>query len=243
MRIWRILRVLLIAVLALLPANISPGAAEKINNQRISLSSPSPTAINTRILWDQIYPTPSDYSSQDFETIYDNYDIYAADNFVNDTTWYIYIITTIGGWGVAPVDLTEASELHWFIYPDSGSGEPAGHPGDGHELWGAHLPPTDSRVILGLSNPKAVDLVIANPVELPSGEWWLIFYPSLSLNPYGNYGWTGTLNPVWPPVGLQINPGSGFGNGTDWYENDHGSDYSFRMETYNYPVCLPVVQN
>ena len=199
-----------------------------------------PAAINPQdVLWDQYANWAStDMASQDFEAAYDAYDIYAADDFENLEDWTIETIVSRGGWGYY-VDLHNATALHWYIYSDY-PGKPAGFPGDGLEYWSITLDPTDPQVGLGVYETEDVVLTLDTPITLPSGHWWLVFFPSLEFTTYGQYGWSGTADPAWGYIGMQANPGGGFGNGDDWWENDYGYDYMFRLEgsvnpTYDIP--------
>ncbi len=104
-------------------------------------------------------------------------------------------------------------------------------PGDGNEYWSMELPPTDSQVDLGVNEPEDVVLTLSEPVTLPPGTWWLVYFVSLDYASYGHqYGWSGTTDPVWGSAGQQNNPGGGFGLPPGWNVNSYGEDYMFRLE-------------
>ena len=189
-----------------------------------------PTAPNPDdVLWDQYANWNSnDYAAQDFETAYNAYDIYAGDDFANAEPWAIDTIVTRGGWGMY-VNLANASAIHWYIYADGG-GKPAGFPGDGNELWSISLAPTDGQVGLGVYEAEDVVLTLNTPINLPAGNWWLVYFASLEYGLYGQYGWSGTTDAVWGNAGMQANPGGGFGMGSDWWTNTGGADNMFRLE-------------
>jgi hypothetical protein len=190
-----------------------------------------PVAANPEaVLWDQYANWSStDHAAQDFETAYDIYDIFAADDFENLETWNIDTITTRGGWG-SPVDLNNATAINWWICPDNG-GEPlCDPPGDGNEIWTISLPPTDPQVALGVSEPEDVVLTLDTPIVLPAGTWWLVYQVALENGLYGQYGWSSTTDAVWGHVGMQNNPGGGFGMGTGWWDNTYAYDFMFRLE-------------
>lgn len=189
-----------------------------------------PSASNPdEVLWDQYANfSGTTMASQDFEAAYDVYDIYAGDDFENPDGWTIEKIVTRGGW-TNPVDLHNATALHWYIYADN-PGKPVGFPGDGLEFWSLTLAPTDPQVALGVNEPEDVVLTLDVPISLPPGHWWLVFFPSLEYTLYGQYGWSSTTDAVKGYVGEQANPGGGFGIGTDWVANTYGLDYMFRLE-------------
>jgi len=237
-KVSAVLVVLLVAILL-----VSVGAAQEPQIRPVSpagVAGPSPAAPNPDdVLWDQYGVwTGTDFASQDFELAYDAYDIYAGDDFENGEPWSIDTIVTRGGWGYF-VDLHNASALHWYIYADY-PGKPAGFPGDGTEFWSISLAPTDAQVGLGVYEAEDVVLSLDTPVEVPPGHWWLVYFASLEYELYGQYGWSGTSDPVQGYVGMQANPNGGFGIGTDWVTNDYGEDFAFRLEGVPGPVEQPM---
>jgi len=181
------------------------------------------------VLWDQYANwSGGNYAAQDFEAAYDAYDIYAGDDFENADPWLIDTIVTRGGW-TGYVSLINASAIHWYLYADNG-GQPAGIPGDGTEFWSLTLAPTDGQVGLGVYEPEDVILTLDTPVNLPAGNWWLVYFVSLEFGLYGQYGFSGTADAVWGSTAMQANPGGGFGMGSGWWTNTGGVDYMFRLE-------------
>ncbi|MBN1954665.1 MAG: PKD domain-containing protein, partial [Anaerolineae bacterium] len=78
--------------------------------------------------------------------------------------------------------------------------------------------------------PEDVVLSLNTPVVLPAGTWWLVYQAALEYGLYGQYGWSAHSEATWGSIGEQINPGGGFGMGTDWWENSYGYDWMFRLE-------------
>jgi hypothetical protein len=206
----------------------NPDAVLELQAQGYPKAVPAaPNPLN--VLWDQYANwNSSDYASQDFEAAYDAYDIYAGDDFENAVPWTIDTIVTRGGWG-SFVNLNNATAIHWYIYADY-PGKPAGFPGDGTEFWSLTLAPDDPQVGLGVYETEDVVLTLDTPISLPPGHWWLVFYPSLEFAQYGQYGWSGTADPIWGYAGMQANPNGGFGMGDDWWTNSAGVDHMFRLE-------------
>ncbi len=213
---------------------VAPAQAEVVlttHSPRASAPAGTPQAPHPEaVLWDQYANWDStDYATQDFESVYDSYDIFAADDFENTEPWTIETIVVRGGWG-GFVDLNNATALHWWICPDNG-GEPlCDPPGDGNEVWSISLPPTDPQIQLGVVEPEDVYLTLNTPINLPAGVWWLAYQVSLEYGLYGQYGWSGTNDPVWGAVGKQNNPGGGFGQPPGWWDNTNARDFMFRLE-------------
>lgn len=79
-----------------------------------------------------------------------------------------------------------------------GGGKPDGDPrgGGNPPVWSLSVPPTDSRIIIEY---EVIDLVeeiyqsnvileLDSPVKLNSGTYWLVFYPLMDFNTFGQYG-------------------------------------------------------
>ena len=84
-----------------------------------------------------------------------------------------------------------AVALHWKIYSDT-EGKPTGHPMGGNPpLWSLSLLPSDNQISITegtsgyLSNTT---LNLAVPLRIPSGHWWLVFYPEIRLGCCGVVG-------------------------------------------------------
>ncbi|MGC9025693.1 MAG: S8 family serine peptidase, partial [Chloroflexia bacterium] len=207
-------------------------------------------AIPDDVLWDQpLGANTNAYANQDFESIYDAYDIFIADDFTNADPWEITTIFVPGNTWNTGGDLTCATTLNWQIYADAG-GVPAGDPWSGGALWNLSLPPTDPQVVLSvgvggyLSN---VTLNLDTPLVLPPGTYWLVFYPQMDFDTCFQYGRhaSGTTNGYDAQV---INPGGGFGFPTTWTSVRDPStwglteqDFAFRLEgtIYTPPVDVP----
>jgi hypothetical protein len=156
-----------------------------------------PMFASSAVLWDQPVATnTTGYYSQDYtDPANDHYDSAIADDFTNATAWQIDTIAVFGNfWTAYGLSLLNASELHWFIYTDDG-GKPSGNPygGGSSPTWSLSLAPNDVHVAL-TTRPTAnsADVVLtvptANPIDLPAGTWWLVFYPSIDYTSYGGWG-------------------------------------------------------
>jgi hypothetical protein len=189
-----------------------------------------PTAPNPEdVLWDQYANwSGTDFAAQDFESAYDAYDVWAADDFENLEAWSIDTIVSRGGWGSFQ-DLNNATAIHWYICADNG-GLPDCVPGDGTEFWDEHLAPTDPQVALGVYEAEDFIVTLDTPISLPAGTWWIIFQISLEFGFYGQYGISGTADGAWGTTVAQINPNGGFGQGSDWWINENYQDLMFRLE-------------
>ena len=190
------------------------------------------------VLWDQPLSAvnQNSYVNQDFLD-YPAYSSFLADDFANAAPWEISTIFVPGdGWN-AFTTLANAASLNWQIYADC-SGVPCGNPSGGGipPVWTLTLPPTDPQVTLSTGTsgyPSNTTLELAAPLILPPGHWWLIFWPALDFGSGGQYGRqpADTHNGY---IAQFINPGNGFGYGTDWQNwNVLGPtqhDLAFRLE-------------
>ena len=167
------------------------------------------STIETDVYVDQEFPDDPNYSS------------YLSDDFVVDGTWRIETIFVPGdGWSGFS-SLENATALNWKIYADDG-GVPGGDPSGGGALpvWSLTLAPSSPNVTLsvgysGFTSNTLLDL--PTPLELTAGHYWLVFYPSL---PYTTGGQFGLHSAETSNGGIAkfINPGSGFGYGTEWQD-------------------------
>jgi hypothetical protein len=202
-----------------------------------------------RILWNQ----PLSVSFPDYHIANQdmpdnpNYTSFIADDFSVDKPVTINTIFMPGGWG-GPVNLANASEMSYFIYEDN-SGVPAGDPtGSGDPpVWSISLPITDPHLTLYADSrhiPTNMMLELPTSLQLAPGHYWLIGFPTLIFSPYGQYGrpQSDTTNGY---LAQWINPGNGFGKGTDWigwYATTATLwDAAFRVEGEAYDVFLPLV--
>ncbi len=194
-------------------------------------------AINS-VLWDQPLSSINQtaYVNQQFLDT-PIYSTFLADDFEVTTPWLIDTFFVPGhGWNGFST-LLDANALTFMIYADN-AGIPAGDPSGGGALpvWAYTLPPTDPKVTITLGSggyPSNTLLVLDEPILLPPGHYWLIFYPSIDFSIGGQFGRqpADTMNAHTARV---INPGGGFGFGTewqpwmDWWGFD--SDMAFRIE-------------
>ncbi|PWB54449.1 MAG: hypothetical protein C3F13_06760 [Anaerolineales bacterium] len=216
-------------------------------NKQLTVQSPSaplvqvqPAANPDAVLWDQPLSSvnQNSYVNQEFSD-FPAYSSFLADDFINANPWVINSIFVPGnGWnGFAT--LMDATALTWQIYSDDGGipdGDPTG--GGNPPLWTLTLPPTDPQVVITTGTggfPSNTQVNLAVPLVLPPGHYWFIFYPSLSFSEAGQFG----RQPADTTHGYMvqfINPGEGFGEGTDWQPwtvLDIGleqNDNAFRLE-------------
>lgn len=199
----------------------------------------SPTAV----LWNQPPNTGWAGACQDFETTYNNYDIFNGDDFTNTVPWTINTIYVPGEWS-GTANLNNATSLNFYIYANS-PGVPAGYPdgglgGSGTPVWSLSVAPSNSQVTLSAgtwgSPASTVTLNLSSPINLSPGTYWLVFYPELNFGSYGQWGQhaSDTANGY---QGKVINPGDGFGYGaTSWtnmtttYSSYTQTDWAFRLE-------------
>jgi len=213
-----------------------PGSAYAVELERISESA-------TGGLWNQPASTSEWYANQDFETIHDAYDVFIADDFTITEPWNITTIYVPGNTWNPGTSLMNANTLHWQIYADAG-GVPAGNPSGGTPpVWSLSLPPGDSQVTLstgGSGYLSNVTLSLSTPVNLPAGTYWLVFYPQMDFDAWGQYGRhpSSTTNGYTAKV---INPGGALGFPTTWTDVTAPSafgqigltqkDFAFRIES------------
>jgi N-acetylneuraminic acid mutarotase len=195
----------------------------------------NPTAVD----WNRPSGTPPHgYANQDFEPVRDAYDIFIADDFVNNEWWAIDTIYVPGRYLLSGGDLTCATLLHWEIYADDG-GAPAGNPGGTGALpvWAYYGASSDPNLIFtegGDPHLTDVELNLNLPVTLPPGHWWMVFYPSMSLSDCFQYG-RETTDMISESPAQVINPGGARGFGTAWTQastvfGSFAQAFAFRLE-------------
>jgi hypothetical protein len=203
------------------------------------LSESAVAANPEAVLWDQPLSliSQSAYVDQEFPDL-PSYSSFLADDFSNTETWMINSIFIPGnGWN-GFTSLLNAAALTWQIYADNGSGVPDGDPAGGGNppVWTLTLPPLNTNVVLSPGSGDLLSNVMLNtpmPIILPPGNWWLVFYPTMEFTLNGQYGRqpADTTN---GNVGQFINPGNGFGLGTDWQDwtvlSPTQQDIAFRLE-------------
>ena len=226
------------------PVNIS-GAGAAPDGLSVSspvpelLAQPAALAHPEAVLWDQPLSAidQSAWVNQEFSD-FPVYSSWLADDFSNTEAWLVNTIFVPGdGWN-GFTSLLNASALTWQIYADDGTGVPDGDPSGGGNppVWTLTLPPLDPHVILTTGSGGLLSDVTLNPpmsIVLPSGDWWLVFYPTMDFSFSGQYGRqpADTTNGY---VGQFINPGEAFGYGPDWQDwtvlGPTLQDIAFRLE-------------
>ena len=195
------------------------------------------------VLWDQPLSAidQNAYIDQEFPDVpYSS--SFLADDFVAATPWMVDKIFVPGsGWNGFST-LFNAIALTFMIYEDN-AGMPAGDPSGVGALpiWAYTLPPTDPQITItngSVGLPSNTQLVLNDPILLPAGHYWLIFYPTMTFSEGGQFGRqpADTTNLYTARV---INPGGGFGYGTDWQPWmvwwGFDSDLAFRIEGMEVP--------
>lgn len=203
----------------------------------VTSSTPTDYAIEM-VLWDQPLSTVNQnaYVNQEFSD-FASYSSFLADDFTVTMPWMVNSIFVPGdGWN-GFTTLLNASALNFMIYEDS-AGIPAGDPtgGGAMPVWALSLLPTDPQVTISAGTSgydSNVQLDLDEPLMLPTGHYWLIFYPSLSFASGGQFGRqpadTANLH-----TASFINPGGGFGLGPFWQPwnvlDVTQTDLAFRIE-------------
>lgn len=196
------------------------GPAAGATGQSAAKISPQQAVTLTCNLWNQPQSSvnPNPYADQDFETLYDDLDIFLADDFTtNKKPWRIDTIFVPGAlWNATGATLANATTLHFEIYRNSG-GKPNGDPRGGGiaPFWALAVPPTDSRITIetvaidSIVTQGNVTLTLASPIMLPSGTYWFVFYPELDFGTSGQYGrFTADTTNLFPAQ--VINPDQGW---------------------------------
>lgn len=171
------------------------GPAAASTGQPITRISPQQVDALTCNLWNQPQSSvnTNPYANQDFVTPDDSLDIFFADDFSSTKPWNLDTIFVPGAlWNPGGTTLANAESLHFEIYRDSG-GKPDGDPrgGGNPPVWSLAVPPTDSRIAIetdSLGTLGSVILTLTSPARLSSGTYWLVFYPLMDFNTFGQYG-------------------------------------------------------
>ena len=162
-----------------------------------------PLEFYSGVLWYQMdSPGTSSITSQNFETVNDIYDSFAADDFgLMDDTWLVTQIDILGAYynGSGP-----ASSVNVWFYSDS-SGLP------GQVIYSAlNIIPVN-----GLTT-GSFSIILPNPVVLFEGMYWFCVQANMDQNPYGQWGWTERIASNFNESAWR-NPGGGFGTTcTSW---------------------------
>ena len=162
-----------------------------------------PLEFHSGVLWYQMdSPGTSSITSQNFETVNDIYDSFAADDFgLMDDIWSVTQIDILGAYynGSGP-----ASSVNVWFYSDS-SGLP------GQVIYSAlNIIPVN-----GLTT-GSFSIILPNPVVLFEGMYWFCVQANMDQNPYGQWGWTERTASNFNESAWR-NPGGGFGTTcTSW---------------------------
>jgi len=208
----------------------------------VTSATPTDYAIEM-VLWDQPLSTVNQAAivNQEFSDI-PVYSSFLADDFTVTTPWMVNSIFIPGnGWN-GFTTLLNASALTFMIYQDN-AGIPAGDPSGGGQLpiWVYTLSPTDPQITItdGTGGfPSNTQLTLDVPVLLPTGHYWLIFYPTMPVSSGGQFGRqpADTANLY---TASFINPGGGFGFGSNWLPwtvvGLSQTDMAFRIEGTEIP--------
>ncbi len=137
------------------------------------------------------------YHNQDYEQWFSRpeSDIWIADDFDVESgdAWHVSSIFVPGDFITnlrKASSLRNAEVLTWYVYANNG-GEPAGDPIGGGHLWSISLSPDDPQVSItdgSGGRPSDVTLNLAQPPRFNAGKYWLVFYPKLEYNLYGEIG-------------------------------------------------------
>jgi hypothetical protein len=162
-----------------------------------------PIEFYSGVLWYQMNsPGTSSIASQNFETVNDIYDSFAADDFgLMDDIWSVTQIDLLGAYynGSGP-----ASSVNVWFYSDS-----VGLPGQ--IIYSAlNIIPVN-----GLTT-GSFSIMLPNPVVLFEGMYWFCVQANMDQNPYGQWGWTERTITDFSESAWR-NPGGGFGTTcTSW---------------------------
>ena len=139
--------------------------------------NPPLPAVPAAVLYDQMTnpaPTPGGVTSQDFETVNDPFDTFAADDFVVPAgqTWTISEVDVAGEYGNGP---GPAASFNVFFYTDS-----------------ATLPGTliATRLANPFSNGANAMITLTSPVVLTAGTYWVSVQAREDFTPFGQWFWT-----------------------------------------------------
>ena len=158
--------------------------------------NPSSTLV---VIYDQMdNPGTNSITSQNFETVNDIFDSFAADDFAfMDMTWIVESVDVLGVYynGSGP-----ASSVNVWIYIADGAG---GLPAD--IVYSAlNIIPS-----AGLTN-GSFSITLPAPVVLTEGWYWLCVQANMDFSAGGQWGWTGRTVQSWSESAWK-NPGGGFG--------------------------------
>lgn len=184
-----------------------------------NVASAAPQAYQESELWSQVPGNGYAHASQDFQSQYDGWDIFIADDFQNNDPWVIQTIKIPGAILYSTTNiLPTAQYLTWAIFSNTSgipSGSPtglsAGSPFTGiYPIWTLSLTPNNNQIKFteGIFKdnflPVITTLTLSTPFILPSGHWWLVFYPRMDTYPsnWPQYIWqsSGNSGSSIPPI-------------------------------------------
>ncbi len=131
----------------------------------------------TTIRYQPTTPDVGSFLAQDFETAYDQHDVFAADDFTLSGTTSITTIWT--GSYVNGGTYANASKINFAIYGNSG-GEPSGVPVHGAApLKLVSLSPSDSQLFIA---GQDVVVNLNTPISLGAGTYWFAMWVTMDSN-------------------------------------------------------------
>ncbi len=242
--------------LAMLGSPFAPVAvAGPGRNHGLTMASPPVrpaavlAAVPQDVLWDQPLSTANQaaYVDQEFPD-FASYSSFLADDFTNAESWLVTGLFVPGDGWAGFTTLMHATALTWQFYADCGGvpcGDPAG--GGAAPVWNLTLPPDHPRVTISAGTPGGmpsnVHLELPLPGVLPPGTWWLVFFPTMEYAPFGQYG-RQAADTTNGHTAQFINPGGGFGLGTDWQNwtvlGPTQQDIAFRIEGVPVPPLADI---
>jgi hypothetical protein len=211
-----------------LPASEFPTTSNAAAAPAITVSVIPPiAAAPATILYDQTDnpaptptpPVPGGVTSQDYEPEFDNYDSFAADDFVVPTR-EVWIITEVDVLGESSEPPAPPDSFHVFFYADSGT-----------------LPGTlvASRLANSYSGFFTFLITLTSPVTLTEGTYWVSVQAREDFGSSGEWFWDNRLVISNSGAAWQ-NPGGGFGASCPTWGRkticlppQNGSDQLFRL--------------
>jgi hypothetical protein len=211
-----------------LPASEFPTTSNAAAAPAITVSVIPPiAAAPATILYDQTDnpaptptpPVPGGVTSQDYEPEFDNYDSFAADDFVVPTR-EVWIITEVDVLGESSEPPAPPDSFHVFFYADSGT-----------------LPGTlvASRLANSYSGFFTFLITLTSPVTLTEGTYWVSVQAREDFGSSGEWFWDNRLVISNSGAAWQ-NPGGGFGAScptwgrkTICLPTQYGPDQLFRL--------------
>ncbi len=133
---------------------------------------------------------------------------FMADDFTLAAATDISMMKFSGFFGDALV-YENAGALHFEIYADN-AGVPGGVPTVDSPVWGMSVAPNDAQLTI-VGGDIVVNL--ATPASLAAGTYWISFWVTTGTDEFHYWLMADTVNGA---EAMLVNPGEGFGIGTDW---------------------------